>query len=105
MRVRAEAFHVARRLGNDEQYISTVDADGVALAATPGSSEKGTPEKARIDDLESEREAIKERLSALEAADQSDSLPAGWPDSVLTFVVIALIGAILGAWLRPRLTA
>lgn len=46
MPVRAEKFYAAFRLRQDVRCISTVDTDGVLLAAIPGSSKKGAPDKA-----------------------------------------------------------
>jgi hypothetical protein len=53
----AEDFSAAFGLGTDAQHISTVDADGIALAAIQGLNQK----------LESENAALKARLDALEA--------------------------------------
>lgn len=53
----AEDFRAAFGFGTDAQHISTVDADGVALAAIQGLNQK----------LESENLQLKARLDALEA--------------------------------------
>jgi hypothetical protein len=53
----AEDFHAAFSLGEDDQHIATVDADGVALAAIQGLNEK----------LEAENAELKARLAAIEA--------------------------------------
>jgi hypothetical protein len=53
----AEEFHAAFGLGADGQAISTVDADGVALAAIQGLNAK----------LEVERDGLRERVEALGA--------------------------------------
>jgi hypothetical protein len=77
----AEDFHDAFGLGHDEQRISNVDADGVALAAIQGLSQQLDETQAeldakddRIDDLEAENadiraenEALRERVAAIEA--------------------------------------
>ena len=69
----AEDFHDAFGLGPDDQHITNVDADGVALAAIQGLSakldekdERIDDQQAQIDDLEAENEALRERLSAVE---------------------------------------
>jgi transposase len=36
----AQDFHAAFNLGDDDKYIATVDADGVALAAIQGLNQK-----------------------------------------------------------------
>ena len=69
----AEEFHEEFGLGTDEKHISTVDADGVALAAIQGLSakldekdERIDDQQAQIDDLEAENAELRERLSAVE---------------------------------------
>jgi len=54
----AQDFASAFRVGENDTTISTIDADGVALAAIQGLNAK----------LEAENSALRERLSALEAA-------------------------------------
>jgi len=74
----AEQFHDAFGLGDDEEKISTVDADGVALAAIQGLADRqaeaadereATTE--RVDELERENEMLRERLAALEECVES----------------------------------
>ncbi|GMU44618.1 MAG: hypothetical protein AMXMBFR25_26040 [Lysobacterales bacterium] len=57
----AEDFHAAFGLGNNEQRIATVDADGVALAAIQGLNAK----------LEAENAALREEMAALRALVES----------------------------------
>lgn len=59
----AEAFHEAFGLGADEETISTVDADGVALAAISALSRKLDEKDGRIDELESRVETLEAALS------------------------------------------
>ena len=70
----AEDFHDAFGLGADEEQISNVDADGVALAAIQGLAEhqaEATDQREataeRVAELEQENEALRDRLTALEA--------------------------------------
>jgi hypothetical protein len=70
----AEEFHEGFELGADEEKISNVDADGVALGAIQGLAERGEDRDAklesqedRIETLEHENDALRERLAALEA--------------------------------------
>jgi hypothetical protein len=58
----AEEFAAAFGLGQDEQYIGTVDADGVALAAIQGLAAR---EDARVESLSRENAELRESLAAL----------------------------------------
>jgi hypothetical protein len=67
----AQDFHAAFQLGNDDLRISTIDADGVALAAIKGliaeleSRQQRSAEQARrLAELESELATLAERLAA-----------------------------------------
>lgn len=62
----AEGFHEAFGLGDDRERISTVDADGVALAAIKGLAERLAEKDDRIDELEAETDELRDQLSALE---------------------------------------
>jgi hypothetical protein len=55
----AQDFHEAFQLGSDEKRITTVDADGVALAAIQGLNQKIEEKNAKI-------AALEERLAKLE---------------------------------------
>ncbi|MFO1351644.1 MAG: tail fiber domain-containing protein [Gammaproteobacteria bacterium] len=60
----AQDFHAAFGVGEDEHYITGVDADGVALAAIQGLNRKLEAER---DALKAENAALKAHLEALEA--------------------------------------
>jgi hypothetical protein len=66
----AQDFHAAFNVGQDDKHISTVDADGVALAAIQGLNQKfevrGERSEVRIQRLESENAELKTRLTELE---------------------------------------
>jgi predicted nuclease with TOPRIM domain len=73
----AREFHEQFGLGNDAESIASVDADGVALAAIQGLSQRLDEENARlrekldhrddrIDDLEAQNDALRERNDELE---------------------------------------
>lgn len=62
----AEEFYDAFALGDSERRISTVDADGVALAAIQGLSAKLDKKDGRIDELEQANEALREQCDTLE---------------------------------------
>ena len=48
----AQDFHAAFGVGPDDRHITTVDANGVALAAIQGLNRKLEEKDARIDQLE-----------------------------------------------------
>jgi trimeric autotransporter adhesin len=62
----AQDFHAAFGVGEDERHISSVDADGVALAAIQGLNEKVETGKRKVEELEKENVELKARLAALE---------------------------------------
>jgi Chaperone of endosialidase len=63
----AQDFHAAFGLnGSDDKHISTVDVQGVALAAIQGLNQKLEQKDARINSLESKLAALATRLEALE---------------------------------------
>jgi len=69
----AQDFHAAFGVGEDEKRISTVDADGVALAAIQGLKRLADEKDARIAQLErriAELEKIVARLAGSEVAEK-----------------------------------
>ena len=63
----AQDFYAAFGLGEDNKHISTVDADGVAMAAIQGLHEIVQEKEGRIFKLEQRNADLEERLEALEA--------------------------------------
>ena len=63
----AQDFYAAFGVGEDERYITTSDADGVALAAIQGLYEKVEEKEAQIEVQQQQREALEKRLIALES--------------------------------------
>jgi hypothetical protein len=63
----AQDLYRAFGVGEDEQHITTVDADGVALAAIQGLYELTQAQAARMEALEAEATAQQADLSALQA--------------------------------------
>lgn len=63
----AQDFHAAFSVGADEKFISTVDADGVALASIQALHADAKAKDAEIESLRKENESLAERLSKLEA--------------------------------------
>ena len=68
----AQDFHAAFSLGHDEKHITTVDEDGVALAAIQGLNQKLEAEvkekDARINDLAAKLASMEARFNAFEKA-------------------------------------
>jgi hypothetical protein len=63
----AQDFHAAFGLGEDQLTISSVDADGVALAGVKALDARTDSQRQRIERLEQENTALRERLERLEA--------------------------------------
>jgi trimeric autotransporter adhesin len=63
----AQDFHNAFQLGADSRRITTIDANGVALAAIQGLHEIVIEKDARIRDLERQNQQLEHRLNALES--------------------------------------
>ena len=61
----AQDFHETFKLGDSEKTISTVDADGVALAAIQGLNQKLEEKEARIAELESRLDALEQLIIRL----------------------------------------
>ena len=103
----AQDFYAAFGMGEDEHYIGTVDADGVALAAIQGLYKVVQEKDAHISALEKQNTDQEKRLDDLETRlskqekqiDQPVSQPYG-----LWFVIVSLvIGILLGRYLlEPR---
>jgi hypothetical protein len=79
----AQDFYTAFGLGESERYISTVDADGVALAAIQGLYQALQEKEAqiaaqqqRIDDLEARMGALEQAVGAPRSS--QSNLPGGW---------------------------
>jgi hypothetical protein len=100
----SQDFYAAFGLGDDDRHISTVDADGVALAAIQALyaqnqelSTENAAQQAQIDALERQNNEFAARLSALETQRPAPARPAGsgllpWAGGL--FVVVAGIGIV-----------
>jgi hypothetical protein len=62
----AQDFYAAFGLGEDERYIGTLDADGVALAAIQGLYQQNQALEAENDELSARVDDLETRLEALE---------------------------------------
>jgi len=61
----AQDFYAAFGLGSDDKTISTVDAEGVALAALQGLHQVASDQSALIAELQAQRHAQEERIASL----------------------------------------
>jgi hypothetical protein len=64
----AQDFHAAFGTGRDDRHITSVDADGVALAAIQGLNEMVKEREVELSRLKSENQSLAERLAAIESA-------------------------------------
>jgi hypothetical protein len=72
----AQDFHAAFGLGGtDDTHISTVDADGVALAGVKALDARTQAQQARIDALERENAELRARLDRIERMLQAQAPP------------------------------
>lgn len=62
----AQDFHAAFGVGRDEKHITSIDEDGVALAAIQGLNEKLEEKATELSRLKSENASLASRLAALE---------------------------------------
>ena len=69
----AQDFHAAFGVGPDEKHISTVDADGVALAAIQGLN---TKLEQRVKEKDAEISTLKSRLEKLESLFEKLTAPS-----------------------------
>ena len=97
----AQDFSAAFGLGEDERYIGSLDADGVALAAIQGLYQLNQEQAEKIQSLE-EKLAQKETSSGSERK----SLPVGWLalSGFLGFLVLAQAGMFFSLrkrWVLP----
>ena len=90
----AQEFYAAFQVGEDDRHISTVDADGVALAAIQGLYEIVQEQEGQIAALKAQNAALDARLTALEQSvgaaksPTSDLLNNGWTIGILLIAAI-----------------
>ena len=63
----AQDFHAAFGVGEDNKHITTVDEDGVALAAIQGLNQKLNEKDQQIQDLKRQNDSLAKRLNHLES--------------------------------------
>jgi hypothetical protein len=96
----AQDFHAAFGVGEDDQHISTVDADGIALAALQGIAQLLQERDAQVAEQQVRIDALEARLVSLEAALAADEHPTRslFPDPTAGWLVagnVFLFGTIL----------
>jgi len=73
----SQDFHAAFGLGKSDTHITTVDADGVALAAIQGLNQKLEEKEAQIQDYEGTIECLREEMTGREVSEQVRALNPG----------------------------
>jgi len=97
----AQDFSAAFGLGESDTAISTIDADGVALAAIQGLYSLSQEQAVQIETLEEENAGLQEQLNDLEArvtalgGGAKPSGAAAWPLSGFTAGWLALGGLVV----------
>ncbi len=95
----AQDFYAAFGVGEDEKHISTVDADGVALAAIQGLYQVVQDKDIQIASLQAENATLKTRLDDLDqrlAALESLALPSQAGLSLPVMLLALLIAGSIG---------
>jgi len=103
----AQDFMAAFGVGEDEKHISTVDSDGVALAAIQGlyqvSREKDAEiaqQQQQIADLQAQVDALERRLDDLDPAGAPRMRPL--PFNLSTLFSLAALGGVALLWTRGK---
>jgi hypothetical protein len=102
----AQDFYAAFGLGDSERHITTIDADGVALAAIQGLAAENAVLRAEVDALAQEHAEFEARLSALEAGRAAPARRAGagwWPWAGGLLLAVAGVWSLGRAGLARRL--
>ena len=89
----AQDFYAAFGVGEDDEHINTVDADGVALAAIQGLYQLVREKDAQLTAQQRQIKALEARMTALEQANQIGSSPTR-PVSAGTAAKWLLCGAL-----------
>ena len=96
----ARDFYTAFGAGDDAKHITTVDADGIALAAIQGLYRLVQDKDAQIATQQNKLTALEARVAMLEQAVGADSFPTGTqsmgtPPAWLLFGGVLLAGVML----------
>ena len=102
----AQDFYAAFGVGEDDRHISTVDADGVALAAIQGLYQVVQDKDAAIASLQTENETLKTRLDDLDQRLAALEAIASPSQAGLSVPMILLALLLSGGWaLRAAFSA
>ena len=109
----AQDFAAAFGVGEDDRHISTVDADGVALAAiqelyalAQQQDAQLVAQQPQITTLQEQNATLESRLSALERAIQNGGVAAGPVEWSLVSgwgITVLALGGLAGLFFRRRL--
>jgi trimeric autotransporter adhesin len=91
----AQDFYAAFGVGENDTSISTVDADGVALAAIQGLYAENQDLKARIDDLEARLSALEQGSQTAQTGQTQLSLQSPW-------IFVLGMAVVSGIWITQR---
>jgi hypothetical protein len=89
----AQDFYAAFGLGDSERHITTIDADGVALAAIQALAAENAALQAQVEALVEQNAEFEARLSALEGRPSAPA-GAGW----LLPWAVGLLAVVAGVW-------
>lgn len=95
----AQDFYAAFGLGQDEYYISSVDADGVALASIQGLYQIVQEKENQIKALQSEKANQQEQLEALEKRISSLEQEGGGAGASVNAMLLAGLFLVLGLFI------
>lgn len=98
----AEDFSAAFQVGIDDAHISTVDADGVALAAAQALYRRSREQDAQITALQQHNADLAARVAALEQVSGTGNAPARPLGTDWGSLALAASGLILAAALYTR---
>jgi hypothetical protein len=90
----AQDFYAAFGVGEDDKHITTVDADGVALAAIQGLHQIVQDKDAQIADLQTRVDDLDQRLAALETLASPNQ--AGLNNPLI--LALAVVGMVFMGW-------
>jgi hypothetical protein len=98
----AQDFYAAFGLGQDEHYITSVDADGVALASIQGLYQIVQEKDAQIAALRVENYSQREKLTDLEKRIAKLEYRSGGVVSLVNLVLLAVISLMVGLFIGQR---
>jgi hypothetical protein len=97
----AQDFYASFGVGEDEKYISSLDADGVALAAIQGLYQQNQQLQAENEALKTQLTDIEARLAALEDRPETSAVYEVFSSLIYRIIALAGLGlVVVGAWRR-----